>query len=144
MATTMGQRLAGKTILITGASSGIGRSTAKEFARTCSSNLKLILAARRFESLQALTDEIRSEVGDGVRILPIKLDVSKSEDVSSFIGKLPDEFKDIDILVNNAYVFLDPCPILALLMILVAQWSRQGHCPGPRHCLGRYPDHVYD
>ncbi|EWY85695.1 oxidoreductase [Fusarium oxysporum NRRL 32931] len=102
MATTMGQRLAGKTILITGASSGIGRSTAKEFARTCSSNLKLILAARRFESLQALADEIRSEVGDGVRILPIKLDVSKSEDVSSFIGKLPDEFKDIDILVNNA------------------------------------------
>ncbi|KAH7255125.1 uncharacterized protein BKA55DRAFT_725308 [Fusarium redolens] len=102
MASSMGYRLAGKTILITGASSGIGRSTAKEFARTCPSNLKLILAARRFDSLQTLTNEIRSEVGDGVRVFPIKLDVSKFEDTSSFIGKLPDEFKDIDILVNNA------------------------------------------
>ncbi|KAM5362278.1 hypothetical protein ACJZ2D_012633 [Fusarium nematophilum] len=102
MATSMGQRLAGKTVLITGASSGIGRSTAKEFARTSPGNLKLILAARRVESLQALTEEICKEVGDGVKVLPVKLDVSKPEETSRFIGNLPAEFKDIDILVNNA------------------------------------------
>jgi hypothetical protein len=145
MASSMGYRLAGKTILITGASSGIGRSTAKEFARTCPSNLKLILAARRFDSLQTLADEIRSEVGDGVRVFPIKLDVSKFEDTSSFIGKLPDEFKDIDILVNNAYVPCSPgCPLPILLTILFAQRSCQGRSPGSRYCFARYPDHVRD
>jgi hypothetical protein len=97
-------RLAGKTVFITGASSGIGRSTAFEFARTSPKDLKLILAARRIESLHEIASQIRQEVGDGVKILPMQLDVSNPEEVRQFVPSLPDEFKDINILVNNASV----------------------------------------
>lgn len=102
MATAMTKRLEGKTIVITGASSGIGWSTAKEFARTSPNNLKLIVAARRVDQLDQLAQEIKEEVGDGVKVLPVKLDVSNPEEVKSFIPCLPAEFQDIDILVNNA------------------------------------------
>lgn len=113
MATSaMGKRLEGKTIVITGASSGIGKSTALEFARTSPKNLKLILTARRIDTLQEVAAEIKKEVGDGVKVLPFKLDVSKPEEVRAFVGELPGDFKDIDILVNNAYVhiFTPYCP----------------------------------
>jgi FlaA1/EpsC-like NDP-sugar epimerase len=102
MTSAVSKRLSGKTVLITGASSGIGRSTAFEFARTSPSNLKLILAARRIDTLTEIKAEIEKEVGSGVQVLPIQLDVSKPEEVSSFVGKLPGGWKDIDVLVNNA------------------------------------------
>ncbi|KAL8692692.1 MAG: hypothetical protein Q9218_002341 [Villophora microphyllina] len=98
----MGKRLEGKTIVITGASSGIGRSTALEFARTSPKNLKLILTARRLDSLKTLAEDIKKEVGSAVQVLPLRLDVSKPDEVRGFVGSLPAEFKDIDVLVNNA------------------------------------------
>lgn len=102
MASAMAKRLEGKTIVITGASSGIGRSTAKEFARTAPNNLKLILTARRLDSLNQLAQEIKEEVGDGVKTLPVQLDVSNPAEVQKFVPSLPAEFRDIDVLVNNA------------------------------------------
>lgn len=102
MSSAVSQRLEGKTILITGASSGIGRATAFEFARTAPKNLKLILTARRIDSLKQIAAEIGKEVGAGVRVLPVQLDVSSSGEIRSFLSKLPDEFKEIDVLVNNA------------------------------------------
>ncbi|KAJ5242778.1 NAD(P)-binding protein [Penicillium citrinum] len=102
MASAMAKRLEGKTILITGASSGIGASTAKEFARTSPKNLKLILTARRIDSLKQVAAEIKEEVGDGVQVLPVKLDVSNPEEINNFVPSLPAEFKEIDVLVNNA------------------------------------------
>ncbi|THC88165.1 hypothetical protein EYZ11_012387 [Aspergillus tanneri] len=102
MATAMAKRLEGKTILVTGASSGIGKSTAQEFARTASKNLKLILTARRIDSLNQVAQEIKDEVGDGVKVLPVKLDVSNAEEIKNFVLSLPAEFQDIDVLVNNA------------------------------------------
>ncbi|ROW05645.1 hypothetical protein VSDG_00311 [Cytospora chrysosperma] len=97
------KRLEGKTIVITGASSGIGRSTAFEFARTAPQNgLKLVLTARRIETLHQVAAEIKKEVGDGVKVLPVQLDVSKPEEVRQFVPNLPEEFKDIHVLVNNA------------------------------------------
>jgi 3-hydroxy acid dehydrogenase/malonic semialdehyde reductase len=101
MSTAMASRLKGKTIVITGASSGIGKSTAIEFARTQPDDLKLILTARREDTLKELAQEIE-EFAKGVKVLPVKLDVSKPDEVQSFVGNLPQEFKDIDILVNNA------------------------------------------
>jgi len=88
--------------VITGASSGIGRSTAFEFARTAPKNLKLVLTARRVDVLKQIAEEIKKEVGDGVMVLPVKLDVSNQKEVKSFVDGLPAEFKDIDVLVNNA------------------------------------------
>lgn len=96
------RRLLGKTVVITGASSGIGRSTAFEFARASPLGLKLILAARRIEALHEIASSIKREVGDGVKILPVKLDVASSEDVRQFVPNLPEEFRNIDILINNA------------------------------------------
>jgi FlaA1/EpsC-like NDP-sugar epimerase len=98
----MSKRLEGKTIVITGASSGIGRSTAVEFARTSPKNLRLILTARRIDTLKEVARQIEKEVGSGVKVLPFKLDVSNPEEVRSFVGNLPEEWRDIDVLVNNA------------------------------------------
>lgn len=100
--TAISKRLEGKTILITGASSGIGASTALEFARTAPKNLKLILTARRIDTLKKLAEDIKKEVGEGVKVLPVKLDVSNPDEVRSFVAGLPEEFKEIDVLVNNA------------------------------------------
>lgn len=104
MASSVTKRLEGKTILITGASSGIGRSTAFEFARTCPHNLKMILTARRIDSLKEIATAIADEVGDGVHILPIRLDISNADEVRGFVGRLPAPFRQIHVLVNNAYV----------------------------------------
>jgi len=98
----MPKRLEGKTIIITRASSGIGRSTALEFARTSPKSLKLVLTARRLELLEGLRTEIGREVGNGFKIHLVKFDVSNSAEIKSFIENLPKEFKSIDILVNNA------------------------------------------
>lgn len=102
MSSAVAKRLEGKTIVITGASSGIGRSTAFEFARTAPKNLKLILTARRIDSLKEIAAEITKEVGDGVKVLPVQLDVSKPEEIRGFVEGLPAEFKEVDVLVNNA------------------------------------------
>lgn len=102
MASAMAKRLEGKTIIITGASSGIGKSTALEFARTSPKSLKLILTARRTDALKHLADTIKEEVGAGVQVLLLRLDVSKPDEVRNFVAALPVEFKDVDVLVNNA------------------------------------------
>ena len=81
-----------------------------EFARTSPKNLKLILTARRIDTLKEIAKEIEKEVGSGVQVLPVKLDVSNPSEVKGFVDSLPAEFKEIDVLVNNAYVskILDP------------------------------------
>lgn len=102
MASAVAKRLEGKTVVVTGASSGIGYSTAKEFARSSPKNLKLIVTARRVDRLEQLAKEIKEEVGDGVKVLPVKLDVANPEEVKNFVPSLPVEFQDIHVLVNNA------------------------------------------
>lgn len=102
MASAVAKRLEGKTVVITGASSGIGYSTAKEFARTSPANLKIVVTARRVDKLEQLAKEIKEEVGDGVKVLPVALDVSNPQQVKEFIPSLPAEFQEIDVLVNNA------------------------------------------
>ena len=74
-----------------------------EFARTSSKSLKLILTARRIDILKQVAEEIKREVGNGVQVLPVKLDVTKPDEVRGFIDSLPTEFKEIDVLINNAY-----------------------------------------
>jgi len=97
----MSQRLAGKTILITGASSGIGKATALEFARTQPDKLKLILTARREDALKDVAKEIEG-FAKGVKVLCVRLDVSRVEEVEGFVAGLPEGWADVDVLVNNA------------------------------------------
>ena len=115
MASAAAKRLEGKIILITGASSGIGRSTAFELAYTCPKNLKLVLTARRIESLKQIAADITNEVGSGVSILPVQLDVSNPKEVRNFVESLPAEYQEIDVLINNAAVALDGFSMLPAL-----------------------------
>lgn len=102
MSSSSSRRLAGKTVLITGASSGIGRATAFEFARASPHDLKLVLAARRVDNLKQIAAEITKEVGGGVKVLPVQLDVGNPDEIRGFVDKLPAEFREIEVLVNNA------------------------------------------
>ena len=93
----MSYSLAGKVVFVTGASAGIGEATAKGFARE---GAKLLLCARRVDKLQAMEQELRSLGAPDVRIF--KLDVRDNSKVESAINSLPDAWKQIEVLVNNA------------------------------------------
>ena len=73
-----------------------------EFARTSPKSLKLILTARRIDTLREIAEEIQKEIGSGVQVLPVKLDVSNPDEVKGLVDSLPAEFREIDVLVNNA------------------------------------------
>ncbi len=95
----------GKTVFITGATSGIGRSCAYKFA---SEKWNLIINGRRKDHLEELSKHIESNYECKVHALPFN--VSNKDAVFSAIDSLPKEFKNIDLLVNNAglAVGLDP------------------------------------
>ena len=84
-------------IFITGASSGIGASCARQFAEL---GAKLLLAARRSDRIEALARELRNE--KKVQVHTLTLDVRRQPDVERTLLSLPDEWKSIDVLVNNA------------------------------------------
>ncbi|MCI0920052.1 SDR family NAD(P)-dependent oxidoreductase [Sphingobacterium rhinopitheci] len=88
-----------RTVLITGASSGIGAATAEVLARE--GNYRLLLCARRQERLQELSTKISSEYPD-TAIHTFILDVRDANAVIDAIGQLPAAWKNIDILINNA------------------------------------------
>lgn len=84
-----------KTVMITGASSGFGAACARAFAqRGC----RLVLAARRAE----LLEQLRHELGDGVKVHTVLLDVRNAEAVAAAFASLPEEFAEVEVLVNNA------------------------------------------
>lgn len=88
--------LTGKTVVISGASSGLGAQMAKGFA---AQGADLVITARRMEKLEALAAEIRKM---GVRCLPIKCDVTDSKSVDDAAAAAEKEFGKIDVLVNCA------------------------------------------
>ena len=94
-------RLKDKTILITGASAGIGEACARLFAQQGSN---LIITARREQKLLNLASELQKEYQ--IQVLGKALDVRDSSAVESLISSLPDPFKHIDVLVNNAGLVL--------------------------------------
>ena len=89
--------LKGKVALITGASSGIGEATAKMLA---SHGVKLILCARRIDRLNNLATEIKNKYS--VDVCTIELDMTKKESIVNIVNDLSEEFRNIDILINNA------------------------------------------
>ena len=90
-------KLTNKIVFITGASSGIGKACAEQFA---AEGAKLILTARRVERLDILAAELKSK--HNTAVLCIALDVQDQKNVVSTIEKLPADWQNIDVLINNA------------------------------------------
>ena len=84
-----------QTALITGATSGIGKATAQIFAKN---NINIILCGRRPERLKKLQNELSTLT----EVTTLQFDVSKRTEVETAINSLPNNFKQIDILINNA------------------------------------------
>lgn len=84
-----------KTALITGATSGIGKATAYEFAKH---GIRLILCGRRLDRLQTIQKELESLTN----VHTLSFDVRNNTEIEHAIHSLPDDFKTIDILINNA------------------------------------------
>lgn len=85
--------LVDSTVFVTGASSGIGQACARAFA---AAGARLLLCARRTDRLAELADELDTEVRH------FRLDVRDRDAVNAAIEGLPDSWRDIDVLVNNA------------------------------------------
>ena len=86
-----------KTILITGASSGIGEGCARKFA---SQGARLILNARSTDKLNALAEELKEKYNAECFVMPF--DVCDRQSAAAALNALPQEWKAIDVLINNA------------------------------------------
>ena len=88
----------GKVVIVTGASSGIGEATAREFGHE---GAKVVLAARRVDKLQTLAQEIDA-MNTGAQAYVVQADLSKLEDIQKLVTDTIAIFGRIDVLVNNA------------------------------------------
>lgn len=89
-------RMKDKVVIITGASSGIGKSLALKFGKMGS---KVVLAARNAENLEIVNAELKNH---GVETLIVKADVSIESDCAAIIEQTMSKFGKIDVLINNA------------------------------------------
>ncbi|MDH3765650.1 MAG: SDR family oxidoreductase, partial [Nitrosopumilus sp.] len=85
-----------KVILITGASSGIGRATAIEFAKLGSN---IVLVARKKDKLEKVADELKKF---SISTLVCQCDVSKKDQVKEMSKIVLEKFDTVDVLINNA------------------------------------------
>jgi NADP-dependent 3-hydroxy acid dehydrogenase YdfG len=104
----------GKVVAITGASSGIGEATARLLAQK---GAKVVLGARRTDRLEALVSSLRK---DGGSAHYRALDVTRREDVASFIDFAKRELGRVDVIINNAGVM----PLSKLDALKVDEWDR--------------------
>lgn len=95
--------MSSKIVFITGATSGFGRATARRFAEA---GWSLVLTGRRFERLELLKQELEAKVPVHIA----SLDVRSIEAVKDVIAQLPEGFRQVTCLVNNAGLALAPQP----------------------------------
>jgi NADP-dependent 3-hydroxy acid dehydrogenase YdfG len=103
-----------KTVLVTGASSGIGEATARLLA---GAGHRVMLGARRADRLAALTKEIRADGGTADHR---ELDVTDLESMRAFVRAAQESYGRVDVLVNNAGVM----PLAMLEALKVDEWNR--------------------
>jgi len=107
--------IAGKVVVITGASSGIGESTAKLLA---GQGAKVVLGARRKDRIDAIVKQISAEDG---KAIAFTVDVTKRAEVEALIKAAVDSFGRVDVIVNNAGIM----PIAPIQALKVEEWDRQ-------------------
>ena len=104
-----------KVVVITGASSGIGESTAKLLAEQ---GAKVVLGARRSNRIDAVVQEISATGG---KAIGFATDVTKRAEVEALIQRAVDGFGRVDVLLNNAGIM----PIAPIEALKVDEWDRQ-------------------
>ena len=107
--------IADKVVVITGASSGIGESTAKLLARH---GAKVVVGARRKDRIDAVVKEIS---GAGGKAIGFAVDVTKRAELEALIKGAVDSFGRVDVIVNNAGIM----PIAPIQLLKVDEWDRQ-------------------
>jgi NADP-dependent 3-hydroxy acid dehydrogenase YdfG/tetratricopeptide (TPR) repeat protein len=100
------RHLRDEIVMVTGATSGIGKATAIEFARH---GYRIIITGRRAERLFDLRNQLERDFG--VEVLPLVFDVREQRAVESTLSQLPQSWKNIDILINNAGLAKGLAPI---------------------------------
>ncbi|NNU79207.1 SDR family NAD(P)-dependent oxidoreductase [Halovulum dunhuangense] len=100
------EHITGKSVIVTGASRGIGAATARAFARA---GARVVLSARSAEAIDTIAGEIRKAGGVAVAQ---SADVAKWDDVAALVARARSEFGALDVLVNNAGV-IEPIGPLA-------------------------------
>jgi len=111
----MSRRLAGKSVLVTGAAKRIGRAIAMECAGQ-GARVAITYGA----SVAEAEETVRALAALDVEAMAVRCDLRDPEDVRQTVGAVVEEFEGLDILVNNAGVFES----VALEDISVAQWDR--------------------
>src|SRR6516165_4372170 len=101
-----------KTILVTGATAGFGAAFAQRFIKE---GHRVIATGRRVERLKELAEEL------GPALLPLPLDMTNSAAVDGFLGSLPQDWRQIDVLINNAGLALGLSPAW---QADIADWDR--------------------
>lgn len=106
--------LNGKVVVITGASSGIGETTARLLA---SQGVHVVIGARRLERLERLASDIHA---DGGSVVVHRLDVTKLEQMKAIIEVAQSRFGRVDAVINNAGVM----PLSSLEALKIEEWNR--------------------
>lgn len=110
----MTDNITGKTIVITGASSGMGAAAARHLA---GKGAAVVLGARRTDRIEALVSEITDAGG---KAIAVQTDVTKREDLQRLIGAAIEAYGRIDVLINNAGVM----PLSPLERVKVDEWDQ--------------------
>ncbi|MBD2440596.1 SDR family oxidoreductase [Nostoc sp. FACHB-110] len=98
----MGQNEANhKVALITGANKGLGLEMSRQLGQH---GLKILIAGRNLEAAQTAANELQNQ---GIDATALALDVGESHQIQSVVQKIDDQFGKLDILINNAGIFLD-------------------------------------
>ncbi len=125
-----------KVVLITGASSGIGFSTALTLSKN---GAKIVAGARRTDRLDELKKTIESQ--DGIIVIK-KLDVTQREDCNDFVKTALEKFGRIDALINNAGIM----PLSFVKNLKLGEWDRMVdvNIKGVLNCTGAVIPHMLE
>ena len=110
----MSNSIAGKVVVITGASSGLGEAAARLLSAEGAS---VVLGARRVDRIQSLTDEL---AGRGAKALAVRTDVTHREQVQALVDAAVQKYGRIDVMINNAGLM----PQSLLERLKIDDWDR--------------------
>jgi len=110
----MSKNIEGKVVVITGASSGLGESTARHLADL---GATVVLGARRKDRLDAIVTDVTAKGGNA---LAVTVDVTKREQVDTLIQAAVKAYGKIDVLVNNAGIM----PLAPFAALKVDEWEK--------------------